>query len=76
MMMPKNNNNDETGVTLYHNWAKYYGPKGMMPYFLKTDGAVALVSFFFFYTRINDSSKMRAFFLNHLSLYDDDDDDR
>lgn len=48
MMMPKNNNNDETGVTLYHNWAKYYGPKGMMPYFLKTDGAVALVSFFFF----------------------------
>jgi len=44
----KNNNNDETGVTLYHNWAKYYGPKGMMPYFLKTDGAVALVSFFFF----------------------------
>ena len=40
-------------MTLYHNWAKYYGPKGMMPYFLKTDGAVALVSFFFLHALEN-----------------------
>ena len=34
---------NETGVTLYHNWVTYYGPKGIMPYFLKTEGPVALV---------------------------------
>tara|TARA_B000000437_G_scaffold185585_1_gene142434 strand:+ start:252 stop:473 length:222 start_codon:yes stop_codon:yes gene_type:complete len=37
------NDKNETGVTLYHNWVTYYGPKGIMPYFLKTEGPVALV---------------------------------
>ena len=29
------------GVTLYHDWEKYYGPKGLTPYFLKTEGSIA-----------------------------------
>jgi len=37
-------------VTLYHNWVKYYGPKGIAPYFLKTEGAVAMVCFFVFFS--------------------------
>jgi hypothetical protein len=42
--------NTTTGVTLYHNWVKYYGPKGIAPYFLKTEGAVAMVCLFVFFS--------------------------
>jgi hypothetical protein len=40
-------------VTLYHNWVKYYGPKGIAPYFLKTAGPVAMVCLLFVFFSVN-----------------------
>ena len=40
-------------MTLYHNWVKYYGPKGIAPYFLKTEGPVAMVCFLFVFFSVN-----------------------